>query len=122
MPFPNKDDEVLYSNDIKDLILKLLNKDPDKRLGYENGSVDILDHPLFKKFNLEMIKNHLIRPSIKPYIKEFSKTNFDTEEHKNKMIKAGEGMTHDDVNLCIKHAAEFECFERFIKKKEESKK
>jgi len=47
-----------------------------------------------------MIKNHELRPSIKPYIKEFSKTDFDTKEHTDKLEKAAEGITHQDVMLC----------------------
>ena len=71
-----------------------------------------------------MITNHELRPSIKPYVQEFSKTDFNTQDHQTKMEKAGEGITVEDVMLCKKHADDFKCFERFIKTKkiEEPKK
>ena len=66
LPFPSKDLGILYSDEIKDLITSLLVKDPENRLGNKSGSDEILAHSLFKKFNLEMIVSHELRPSIKP--------------------------------------------------------
>lgn len=62
-PFYDHDKEVLFKNilnnpvelseelseEAQDLILRLLHKDPDKRLGHLNGSKDIKKHPWFDK-------------------------------------------------------------------------
>ena len=120
--FPSEEFGVRYSPEIKDLIMKLLVKNPDQRFGNIADCEEILHHPLFKKFNLEMIANHELRPSIKPYIKEFSKTDYDTPAHKAKLEKAAEGMDGEAVRLCHKRRADFLCFNRFIKTKAKEKK
>ena len=47
-----------FSEEAKDLIKKLLNIDPKKRLGYgKNGIEDLKNHPYFKDVNWENLKN-----------------------------------------------------------------
>lgn len=36
-----------HSHEAKDLIRKLLNKNPNKRLGYNRGAEEIKEHPFF---------------------------------------------------------------------------
>ena len=36
------------SNECKDFLSKILNKDPNERLGSKNGVKEILSHPWFK--------------------------------------------------------------------------
>jgi serine/threonine protein kinase len=42
-----------HSNESRDLISKLLIKDPAKRLGSVNGAYDIKSHPFFSDINWE---------------------------------------------------------------------
>ncbi len=51
--FPN---EPLISNTAKDLILRLLEKNPMRRLGSVSGSNEILNHKFFKNLNVKMIE------------------------------------------------------------------
>ena len=43
----------MYSDEIKDLILKLLIKDPSKRLGSKDDANEILEHPFFNDIDIE---------------------------------------------------------------------
>ena len=49
--------KIKYSEEIKDLILGLLNKDPTERLGAKTDYLEIKEHPLFKTVNWEDIIN-----------------------------------------------------------------
>jgi serine/threonine protein kinase len=44
-------DEIRISSVCKDLLTRLLNKDPQQRLGGENGFTEIKSHPFFKDVN-----------------------------------------------------------------------
>jgi serine/threonine protein kinase len=64
-PFYDHDKETLFNNilnnpvelsdelsdEAQDLLLRLLHKDPCKRLGHKNGAKDIKIHPWFKKIS-----------------------------------------------------------------------
>lgn len=50
-----------------DLIKRLLEADPSKRLGV-NGAQEVKNHPFFKKFNWEGVKER--EPPIIPFVKE----------------------------------------------------
>jgi serine/threonine protein kinase len=64
-PFYDHDKETLFNNilnnpvelsdelsdEAQDLLLRLLHKDPSKRLGHKNGAKDIKIHPWFKKIS-----------------------------------------------------------------------
>ena len=88
--FPPDHPDHPVSDEIKDLILKLLTKDPNQRLGSKNDSEEILDHDLFKKFNVEQVTNRKLRPAMKPHIKEILdvNTHYNTQEFKDKVIQA----------------------------------
>ena len=49
-PYPKP---LTISDDCKDLIRKLLTKNPNDRLGHENDAMDIKAHPWFKNFDWE---------------------------------------------------------------------
>ncbi|CAD8051958.1 unnamed protein product [Paramecium sonneborni] len=70
-------DYVQISDQLKDLIIKLLQKDPDKRLGQNGGIVEILTHAWFHDVDFEGIVNQTLLPPYKP---EPLKYNFDEEE------------------------------------------
>ncbi|CAD8206804.1 unnamed protein product [Paramecium pentaurelia] len=62
---------------LKDLICQLLEKDPQERLGQQQGIVEILSHPWFADINIEAIANRQIQPPYKP---DPLRYNFDEEE------------------------------------------
>ncbi|CAK55725.1 unnamed protein product (macronuclear) [Paramecium tetraurelia] len=70
-------DYVQISDELKDLIIKLLQKDPDKRLGKKGGITEILTHVWFHNVDFEGIVNQTLPPPYKP---EPQRYNFDEEE------------------------------------------
>ncbi|CAD8043749.1 unnamed protein product [Paramecium primaurelia] len=70
-------DYVQISDQLKDLITKLLQKDPDKRLGSNGGISEILTHVWFHNVDFEGIVNQTLPTPYKP---EPLKYNFDEEE------------------------------------------
>ncbi|EME28772.1 Serine/threonine-protein kinase nrc-2 [Galdieria sulphuraria] len=59
-------EDVVVSPECKSLIKKLLKRDPERRLGHENGASDIKRHPWFSNINFALIRNE--RPPIIPSI------------------------------------------------------
>jgi serum/glucocorticoid-regulated kinase 2 len=76
LQFPN---EPQISDVLKDLITKLLNKNYEERLGYQNGFEEIKQHEFFKDFNFDELLNKTIQA---PYIPNIGDTF-----SKNKKIK-----------------------------------
>lgn len=67
--FPDKNKyKIEYSDEVVDLIVKLLEKDKSKRLGAIDDFVEILSHPFFKSINIEELENKTIKPPFKPAI------------------------------------------------------
>ena len=63
--------KVNYSNELMDLITKLLNKNPLKRLGAKNDSDEILQHPFFADVDIEALQNKQIDAPFKPEVINF---------------------------------------------------
>jgi len=61
--FPN---DIKVSDSSKDLISKLLTKDNDKRLGFNNGFDEIKSHEFFKDINFDDLLNKKIKAPYKP--------------------------------------------------------
>ena len=67
------------SDEAKNIISKLLEKNPGSRLG-KTGLNEIRTHPFFGNLNFEMLKNKKLKSPFKPTIKEEDITsNFDEE-------------------------------------------
>jgi serine/threonine protein kinase len=64
------------SKNCKDLLEKLLNKQPENRLGYSLGTKEIRMHPWFKGISWSKVKNRRLIP---PYRPNFRHSNFDSE-------------------------------------------
>ncbi|OUM56164.1 hypothetical protein PIROE2DRAFT_33466, partial [Piromyces sp. E2] len=66
---------------VKDLILKLLNRDSDKRLGCSNeGGKEIQNHPFFEKIDFTKLYHLEIKPPYKPNVEDsFDIQYFDTQ-------------------------------------------
>ena len=72
---------IPMSDDAKDLIEKLLEKDPKKRIGYEGGIEEIVAHAWFKDIDIDMLLNKQLEapfiPSLSDELTDVS--NFDKE-------------------------------------------
>lgn len=52
--FPDrKKYKIDYSDELQDLIVRLLDKDKHSRLGSKEGAKEILSHPVFASLNIE---------------------------------------------------------------------
>ncbi|CAD8062320.1 unnamed protein product [Paramecium sonneborni] len=68
---------IHISSLLKDLIQSLLQKNPEDRLGNQNGIIEILHHKWFQDIDFNAILNKKITPPYKPYPLKY---NFDEEE------------------------------------------
>ena len=57
------------SEEAKDLIKMLLQKDFKSRLGFKNDAVDIMQHPFFDDIKFHKLFKKKIKPKYKPEIK-----------------------------------------------------
>ena len=64
------------SKNCRDLIVKLLNKVPENRLGYQVGAKEVRHHPWFKGVSWGKVRNRKLIP---PYRPNFRHSNFDSE-------------------------------------------
>ena len=64
-------DTINLSPEIKSLLKALLEKTPEKRLGYRMGISEIFQHPWCRKANIEAIANKRLDPPFKPDLFEF---------------------------------------------------
>ena len=74
--FPDRNKyKIKYSDEIADLITKLLDRDVSKRLGSKDDFTEILSHPVFKDIKIEDLEANKVTPPFKPNIstKDLSK-------------------------------------------------
>jgi len=70
--------KIEISNDAKDLIIKLLNKNQDLRLGSIKGFEDIKKHSFFKGFDFIAVEEKKMKAPFIPVLKgSMDVTNFD---------------------------------------------
>jgi len=79
------------SENLKDLINKLLNKKGEERLGYQNGFEDIKKHEFFKDYNFDQLLGKEIEPPYKPLINSILENNKKIEER----------FTYEDLKKCV---------------------
>lgn len=65
-----------YSDDLVDLIKKLLEKDRTQRLGSKGGEKEVLAHPWFKDIDRAKLEKYLVVPPFKPVHEEGNLTQF----------------------------------------------
>ena len=71
---------IQLSDEAKDIIKKLLEKDPKKRLGYQNGIEEIKKHPFFAKIDFDLLLQKKIPAPFIPEINDQTDVqNFDEE-------------------------------------------
>lgn len=69
---------ITVTDDAKDIIMKLLNKNKNKRLGQVGGVEEVLAHPWFASLNIADLIAKKIEPPFKPKVKDIKDTsNFD---------------------------------------------
>lgn len=67
--FPDKNKyKIDYSNEIEDLINKLLTKDKTKRLGYQGDGEEVLSHPFFADLDIQRLYLQELEAPFKPEI------------------------------------------------------
>ena len=78
--FPDrKKYKIDYSDEIQDLITRLLDKNKDTRIGSTGGAEEIMAHPAFKGISVE----ELLLGKVKPFFKPETKTLEDMEKYFN---------------------------------------
>lgn len=64
--FPDKRKyKIDYSDEFVDLVLKLLNKDKDQRLGSAGDVQEVLAHPFFAKLNIDEMMEYRMEPPLR---------------------------------------------------------
>jgi serine/threonine protein kinase len=64
--FPDKRRyKIDYSEDFVDLVLKLLNKEQNQRLGTKGDAEEVLKHPFFSSLNIDDVLNKRMEPPLK---------------------------------------------------------
>jgi serine/threonine protein kinase len=72
------------SDNLKDIITKLLDKDAEKRLGSKNDADEIVNHPWFKDIEWEGLMNKTLESPFKPDMEKMVAQRADTLSHINK--------------------------------------
>ena len=86
--------KIKMSDECKDFITKLLEKDPANRLGTRSSIEEVMSHPFFKELNLDDLVLKKIESPFKPKLSAdlFDVSNFDaqftSEEAINSVIPA----------------------------------
>lgn len=69
--FPDKRRyKIEYSEDFVDLVLRLLNKEKDKRLGTHGDVKEVLEHPFFASLDLDAVLGKRMEPPLKMNLEE----------------------------------------------------
>eukprot|EP01096_Ripella_sp_DP13-Kostka_P002808 TRINITY_DN1392_c0_g1_i1.p1 TRINITY_DN1392_c0_g1~~TRINITY_DN1392_c0_g1_i1.p1 ORF type:complete len:488 (-),score=224.68 TRINITY_DN1392_c0_g1_i1:75-1481(-) len=89
-------DKPMVTRDCKDLIKKLINPDPKRRLGAEHGAADIRNHPWFSDIKWALLLNQ--DPPLRlPIDTPFDTRNFRCFVDDQKVILAGREMKDEDI-------------------------
>ena len=100
---------INVSEEVKDLITKLLEKNKMQRLGQKGGVDEVIKHPWFASLDIDSLLKKKIVPAFRPEIKDDADTaNFDT---KFTSMEAAESVIPKEVEKKTKeHKADFETF------------
>jgi len=105
-PDPVKD-KIIVSVNAKDLIIKLTQKDPEKRLGAKNDADEILNHPFFKGIDKAKLLNKQIPAEYKP---EPNENPAGTKEEQKEEQKGSENSSEGEPKSESKKLAMDEIF------------
>ncbi|KAL9321010.1 hypothetical protein ACSQ67_012849 [Phaseolus vulgaris] len=74
LAFPTATPSTTLETHARDLISRLLNKDPNRRLGSKRGAADVKKHPFFAGLNLALIR--MVTPPEVPSLRRHKTTPF----------------------------------------------
>ena len=72
------------SDNLKDIITKLLDKDVEKRLGSQNDADEIVNHPWFADMDWEGLMSKTLKSPFEPDLDEIKQKKSDTLVHTDK--------------------------------------
>ena len=103
---------IPMSDEAKDMISKLLEKDPKKRLGYEGGIEEIISHPWFSDVDIDQLLNKQIEPPFIPKLSEdlTDVSNFDKEFTSTSLAQSF--IPKADMKAVEKYNAKFSDFDK----------
>ncbi len=81
--FPRR---ITLSEDAKDVIRKLLEKNPKKRLGSQNGIEEIKSHPFFASIDFEMVEQKKMKAPFIPELTNDTDVQYFDEEFTNEEV------------------------------------
>ena len=83
--FPDKRKyKIEYSDEFVDVVLKLLNKDKNERLGSKGDFEEILAHPFFAEYDKDKLLAGKVKPPLVPDIAEVGGGGFDNKYFNSK--------------------------------------
>lgn len=72
--------KIFMSPELKDLITKLLDCNPTKRLGTENDILDVANHAFFSDVDFDKLQKKEIEAPYKPALEQLTDRENDSEE------------------------------------------
>lgn len=102
---------IPMSDDAKDLIEKLLEKDPKKRIGYEGGIEEIIAHEWFKDIDIDKLLNKQLEAPFIPSLSEelTDVSNFDKEFTTTSLVQSF--IPKANMKAVEKHNSKFSDFD-----------
>lgn len=84
------------SDELKDIITKLLTKDVEKRLGTQNDADEIVNHPWFADMDWEKLMSKELKSPFEPDLDQIRQKKSDTLVHTDQVAKQLQGKQGDD--------------------------
>lgn len=102
--------KIPMSEEVKDLISKMLEKDPKNRIGTEGGVDEIQQHPWFEGFDFDKLLNRELDAPMIPKLSDDLEdvSNFDDEFTDQDVVHSA--LPESKLNLVNKNKKEFEDF------------
>ena len=98
------------SSSVKDLIKKLLNKNPSNRIGHSKGFDEIKKHPYFKGMDFKALEEKKIEAPFKPILEgSLDVRNFDEEFTSEELVSSE--IPEKNMELIKKNQDQFDDFD-----------